>query len=156
MGILRNAKFQIGLYVVGTISGLAAFFVFWLVMHYMYAAILGGISAIYAASLACEIYFQHNIKDGHIIIPLTEKRPSLVIKYILAIFGVSLGLGFMFYLIISGVISQAKFDDGLFMGAIQAFMTLKWSISWLIHLTHYHLISNVQSLEKEAPWDVQE
>jgi len=159
MGILRNVKFQLTLYIIGTIVGLFAFFAFWLMMHYMYAAILGAVSAVYAASLSFEIYFQHNIKEGREIIPHTETRVPLIFKFVFAAVGMSVGLGFMFFLITSGILASARFDDGLYMGAIQAWMTFKWSLSWTIHLYHYHHLTsnrNNKLLEGQAPWETQE
>jgi len=163
LDILRNVKFQLTLYILGTIAGVAAVFVFWLVMDFLYAATLGGISALYASTLAFEIYFQHNIKDGTHILPLTEGRISLIVKFVLSIMGMAIGVGFMVFLILSGIYSSAKFNDGVFMGAIQAWMIFKWSMSWTIHLYHYHIlgmssehIKNRLLREEQTPWNTPE
>jgi len=121
---------------------------------YMYAAVLGGISALYAASLAFEIYFHHCIQDGHKIAKLTENKVPLMVKFILSAVGISVGVGFMIYLISWGIVTKARFDSPLYMGAIQAWMTFKWSLSWMMHLVQYHrlVITNPTIQEEQTPF----
>jgi len=147
--LLHNVKFQIVVFSLGTIAGLAAFFVFWLVLHYVYASVLGGISAIYAFTLLLEIWRQHNIKDGVHIIPLTEMKATLMVKFIIAIAGMAVGSALVFYLVATGVVLHERFDSPYFMGAIQAWMTFKWSMAWTLHLYRYHNIGNAKLLEDE-------
>jgi len=138
--ILQNVKFQITVFIIGTISGLTAFFAFWLMMEMIYAAVLGGVSAVIAFSLVLEILCQHKTKNGRIM-PRTESKVQLVTKFVISIVGLSTGVGFMFYLIAIGIATNARFDSGLYMGAIQAWMTFKWSASWIAHLSHHHRLS---------------
>jgi len=75
------------------------------------------------------------------IVSRTESKVQLVTKFVISIVGLSTGVGFMFYLIAIGIATNARFDSGLYMGAIQAWMTFKWSASWIAHLSHHHRLS---------------
>src|SRR5690242_2948041 len=107
-------------------------------MHMYYAAILGGISALYAGALVFDIWRLHNIKDGRTIMPLTEPKSFLMIKFIVAILGMAVGGGFLIYLTITGIIKGERMESSYFMGAIQGWMTFKWSLSWSFHLYRHH------------------
>jgi len=162
---LQNPWFQIPVFLLGTVAGMAAFAVFWK-MQFMYASILGGIAGIYAGTLAAEISILHiwkhrnkssSSKHGSKIETLPETRIAVVVKFVIAVSGVATGIGFMVYLLISGLTSGARFDSPLYMGAIQSWMLLKWSLSWVAHLYRYHPIKDRKlTEEEEGLWEEEE
>lgn len=137
-GILRHAKFQLCLYTVGMLSGIAALLVFYPVMGNLEASLIGGISALYAGYLVCDIWRNHNIKDGREILPLHESKRNYYLKFFFALFGFVGSLALMVFFITRAIVRGEPMDGPSYMAAIQSWMFFKWAMAWVNHIRHSH------------------
>lgn len=98
--VFKHIRFQIGLYSVGFLAGLAALIVFSFVLVTPAAAVWGGISMLYSGFLVIDLLRAHNIKDRAWVLPLVEAKWKFLLKMIFAVVGFSLSGTFCIYYII--------------------------------------------------------
>eukprot|EP01114_Cavostelium_apophysatum_P010951 TRINITY_DN2510_c0_g1_i2.p1 TRINITY_DN2510_c0_g1~~TRINITY_DN2510_c0_g1_i2.p1 ORF type:complete len:170 (+),score=16.59 TRINITY_DN2510_c0_g1_i2:150-659(+) len=136
----HHVRFQLTVYTLGFLAGIAALTVFSIVSAFrsIPAAILGGISAIYAGALVLDIWKTHSLQDGRFILPLYETKTAVMIKLMISVLGTCAGaLAFIFYTVKYVYLGDVK-GEASFFACIQGWMLFKWALSSTVHIYRHH------------------
>jgi len=147
--IFHHVKFQIALYSIGFLAGIAALIVFSFVLVVIPAAIFGGFAAIFSGLLTWDIWRNHNLSEGKWLLPVAESKLSLIVKLSLSVLGMTCGAIFFVYYIIKMIYLGQKSGEPAFLSAIQGWMMFKWACAATVHLYRNHDIGHSTPLHDE-------
>ncbi|PRP78302.1 hypothetical protein PROFUN_13836 [Planoprotostelium fungivorum] len=130
-------KVLLGIYILGSLAGVAAMVAFPLKYSYWGTGFAGAIAFIFATWLVFDMIAHHSLSGQKLTAYPGESSLSLHMKAFIALVGVVFSFVAMIFFITIGVLNPHAQD---YMTAVQCWMILKWSSSVLCHLYYHHQV----------------
>jgi len=143
--VFSHFKFQITLYSLGFLAGIAALVGYSFFIINIPAALLGSGATFYSAVLIIELLTVHNVHNRKDILPVDESQKTLALKLVVSVVGMTVSAILCLFFILKIFVNDESAAGPSPLSAVQAWMMFKWSSACTFHFWRTHNVQDADS-----------